>query len=130
MKKKNLLAASCAVFALAVPLAASAAGCAKPRGAFDEVYCSSTQFSQIDRDLNDEYGRLRKQLSGDQQATLKGTQLAWLKQRDDQCSETRDTGYFVNLQCAIDMTQARLSFLRERERECSSTGCVSSKLSQ
>lgn len=62
--KKNLLAASCALFALAVPFAAHAAGCAKPRGAFDQVYCSSTQFSQLDRELNDQYGRLRKQLSG------------------------------------------------------------------
>ncbi|WP_431824654.1 lysozyme inhibitor LprI family protein [Burkholderia sp. F1] len=127
---KNLLAASCALFALAVPFAAHAAGCAKPRGAFDQVYCSSTQFSQLDRELNDQYGRLRKQLSGDQQASLKSGQLAWLKQRDDKCSTTRDDGYYVNLECAIDMTQSRLSFLRERDRECSSTGCVASKIGQ
>ncbi len=127
MKMKNLLA-SCALLALAVPFAAHAAGCAKPHSAFDQVYCSSTQFSQSDRDLNDEYGRLRKQLSSDQQATLKAGQLAWLKQRDAQCSETRNNGYLVDLQCATDMTQSRLSFLRERERECTSTGCVASKL--
>ena len=34
MKKKNLLA-SCALLALAVPFAAHAAGCGKPRSAFD-----------------------------------------------------------------------------------------------
>ncbi|RQV64654.1 DUF1311 domain-containing protein [Burkholderia cenocepacia] len=129
MKKKNLLA-SCALLALAVPFAAHAAGCGKPRGAFDQVYCTSTQFSQSDRDLNDEYGRLRKQLSGDQQAALKSGQLAWLKQRDTQCSETRGSSYLVDIQCANDMTQSRLSFLRERERECSSTGCVTSKLGE
>lgn len=130
MKKKTLVA-SCALFAaLAIPFAAHAAGCSKPRSAFDQVYCSSTQFSQLDRELNDQYGRLRKQLSGDQQGTLKTGQLAWLKQRDDKCSYTRDDGYYVNLECAIDMTQSRLSFLRERDRECSSTGCVSSKLGQ
>lgn len=127
MKKKNLLV-SCALLALAVPFAAHAAGCGKPRSAFDQVYCSSNEFSQLDRELNDEYGRVRKQLSGDQQAKLKTGQLAWMKQRDDRCSETRDDGYLVNLQCAIDFTQSRLSFLRERERECSSTGCVTAKL--
>ncbi|MGS0893892.1 lysozyme inhibitor LprI family protein [Burkholderia stagnalis] len=127
--KKNLLA-SCALLALAAPFAAHAAGCAKPHSAFDQVYCTSTQFSQADRDLNDEYGRLRKQLSGDQQAALKTGQLAWLKQRDGQCSETRNNSYLVDLQCAVDMTQSRLSFLRERERECSSTGCVASKLGE
>ncbi|VWD59749.1 lysozyme inhibitor LprI family protein [Burkholderia contaminans] len=129
MKMKNLLA-SCALLALAVPFTAHAVGCGKPHSAFDQVYCSSTQFSQTDRDLNDEYGRLRKQLSSDQQATLKAGQLAWLKQRDAQCSETRNNGYLVDLQCATDMTQSRLSFLRERERECSSTGCVTSKLGE
>ncbi|VWC34030.1 hypothetical protein BLA23254_06524 [Burkholderia lata] len=127
MKMKNLLATG-ALLVLAVPFTAHAAGCAKPHSAFDQVYCSSTQFSQTDRDLNDEYGRLRKQLSSDQQATLKAGQLAWLKQRDAQCSETRNNGYLVDLQCATDMTQSRLSFLRERERECTSTGCVTSKL--
>ncbi|VBB14627.1 lysozyme inhibitor LprI family protein [Burkholderia stabilis] len=129
MKKKNLLA-TCALFALAVPFAAHAAGCGKPRSAFDQVYCTSTLFSQSDRDLNDEYGRLRKQLNGDQQAALKAGQLAWLKQRDAQCSETRNSSYLVDIQCANDMTQSRLSFLRERERECTSTGCVASKLGE
>ncbi|MBR8058899.1 lysozyme inhibitor LprI family protein [Burkholderia dolosa] len=126
MKKKSLLVCC----ALAVPFAAHAAGCAKPRSAFDQVYCSSNEFSQLDRELNDQYGRLRKQLSGDQQAKLKSGQLAWMKQRDDRCSEKRDDGYLVNLQCAIDATQSRLSFLRERERECASTGCVTSRLGE
>ncbi|HGL4261391.1 lysozyme inhibitor LprI family protein [Burkholderia dolosa] len=129
MKKKSLLVC-CALAALAVPFAAHAAGCAKPRSAFDQVYCSSNEFSQLDRELNDQYGRLRKQLSGDQQAKLKSGQLAWMKQRDDRCSEKRDDGYLVNLQCAIDATQSRLSFLRERERECASTGCVTSRLGE
>ena len=128
MKMKHLLA-SCALLALAVPFTAHAAGCGHAVRS-TRRYCTSTQFSQSDRDLNDEYGRLRKQLSGDQQATLKAGQLAWLKQRDAQCSETRNNSYLVDIQCANDMTQSRLSFLRERERECSSTGCVTSKLGE
>lgn len=128
--KKHRVTLACALAALAVPFAAHAAGCAKPQGAFDQVYCNSTVFSQADRDLNNEYSHLRKQLNKAQQASLKSGQIAWLKQRNDQCSTAHDEGYYVDLQCAIDMTQARLSFLRARERECSSTGCVSSKLGQ
>jgi uncharacterized protein YecT (DUF1311 family) len=125
--KKSLVALMCC--ALVAPLAAHA-GCAKPRGAFDQVYCNSTQFSQADRDLNNEYNRLRKQLNGAQQAALKSGQLAWMKTRDVQCSYAHNDGYYIDLQCANNMTQARLSFLRARERECSSTGCVSSMLGQ
>jgi uncharacterized protein YecT (DUF1311 family) len=113
-----------------IPMAAHAAGCAKPRNAFDQVYCASTVFSQADRDLNAQYGRLRTHLNPAQQASLKSGQLQWLKQRDQQCSEEKESGYFVNLDCAVNMTQERLAFLQERERECNSTGCVNDKLGQ
>jgi uncharacterized protein YecT (DUF1311 family) len=109
---------------------AFAAGCAKPRNAFDTVYCTSNEFSQTDRDLNTEYGTLRKMLNPSQQGQLKQGQLAWIKQRDDACAEEKPNGYFVNLICAVDMTQQRLSMLKERERECKSTGCDDSKLGQ
>lgn len=113
-----------------LPIAAHAAGCAKPRNAFDQVYCSSNLFSQADRDLNQQYSRLRTHLNPKQQSALKSGQLEWLKQRDAQCSEEKDTGYFVNLECAVNMTQQRMAFLQERERECTSTGCVDAKLGQ
>ena len=113
-----------------IPFAAHAAGCAKPRNAFDQVYCASNIFSQADRDLNQQYSRLRTHLNPGQQAALKTGQLAWPKQRDQQCSEEKDSGYFVNLECAVEMTQQRQAFLQERERECNSTGCVDSKLGQ
>ncbi|MGF6532329.1 MULTISPECIES: lysozyme inhibitor LprI family protein [Paraburkholderia] len=114
----------------AFSMTAHAAGCAKPRNAFDQVYCSSTQFSQSDRDLNQEYDRVKLALHPAEQATLKHGQLAWLSQRDARCSLEKDEGYFVNLECATDMTQQRIAFLRERERECSSTGCVDAKLGE
>ena len=69
-------------------------------------------------------------LSDAQQASLKSGQLQWLKQRDQQCSEEKESGYFVNLDCAVNMTQERLAFLQERERECNSTGCANDKLGQ
>ncbi|MBK5142467.1 DUF1311 domain-containing protein [Budviciaceae bacterium BWR-B9] len=107
---------------------ALAAGCAAPRNAFDQVYCSSTEFSQLDRDLNQQYSRVVKLVSAEQKAILKKSQLNWIKQRDDNCSEEKSSGYFVNLTCANNMMNERIAFLKERERECSSTGCVSSKL--
>lgn len=112
------------------PLGAHAAGCAKPRNAFDQVYCAGNLFSQVDRDLNQEYTSLRKHLNPAQQGSLKNGQLAWIRQRDGQCSEEKPSGYFINLDCAVDMTQKRMTFLQERERECASTGCIESKLGE
>ncbi|MGC4010008.1 MAG: lysozyme inhibitor LprI family protein [Pseudomonas sp.] len=92
------------------------------------MYCLSTEYAQVDRELNNELGTLRKMLNDGQKAALKKSQIAWIKDRDAQCSYERDGGYFVNLQCAVDKTNEHLTVLRERERECQSTGCVDSKL--
>lgn len=108
--------------------ALAADACGTPRNAFDSVYCRSGEFSQADRELNQQFGTLRKHLNDGQKALLKKSQIAWIKDRDAQCSYERDGGYFVNLQCAVDKTNERLAVLRERERECQSTGCVDSKL--
>lgn len=105
-----------------------AAGCGTPRNAFDQVYCAANLFSQADRDLNASYSSLRGRLNAAQKDSLKQGQLAWIKTRDAECSEEKRTGYFVNVGCAVDKTQARLAFLKERERECLSTGCSDDKL--
>jgi len=120
------------IFSMAalLPFGAYTQGCEKPRNAFDQVYCLSAQFSQVDRDLNQQYSRLRQQLKAPQQAMLRNGQLAWIRQRDAQCSERRrsNRNYLIDLQCAVDMTQQRIAFLQKRERECSSTGCVNARL--
>lgn len=126
MRKTALSFAALATGLLAADLALAA--CEKPRNAFDSVYCLSTEYAQVDRELNNEFGTLRKMLNDGQKASLKKSQIAWIKDRDAQCSYEREGGYFVNLQCAVDKTNERLSVLRERERECQSTGCVDSKL--
>ncbi|KAF1054692.1 MAG: hypothetical protein GAK43_00734 [Stenotrophomonas maltophilia] len=124
MWKKTLLALGTGLLISGTALAA----CDKPRNAFDSVYCLSTEYSQADRDLNTEFSNLRKLLNDSQKAALKKSQVAWIKARDAACSYEKDDGYFVNLQCAVEKTQERLEFLRTRERECQSTGCVDSKL--
>ena len=128
MMKKTLV--TLAVAALSIAAGAQAAGCGKPRNAFDQVYCAGNLFSQTDKTLNQVFGELRKQLTPDQQATLKQSQLAWIKDRDAKCSREDSSGYFVNLDCAVTMSQERVDFLKERQRECSSTGCEASKLAQ
>lgn len=125
MKKIGL-----ALILAGVSFGVQAAGCGTPRNAFDQVYCTSNLFSQADRDLNQAYGSLRKQLQPAQQEKLKKGQLNWIKQRDEECSYEKPSGYFVNLTCAVRYTQERMAFLKERERECTSTGCVESKLGE
>ncbi len=124
----SLKAAYLTLALCAAPFGVYAAGCATPHNAFDQVYCAGNLFAQVDHDLNTAYGSLKKHLTSDQANSLKTGQLAWIKQRDANCSETKTDGFYVNLQCAVDTTQARLAFLKERERECTSTGCVSSKI--
>jgi uncharacterized protein YecT (DUF1311 family) len=131
--KKFVLATFATLGLCAVSIGASAAttGCGVPRNAFDQVYCAGNLFGQIDKDLNTTYGSLRKHLNADQSTALKNGQLAWIKSRDEACSyEKPGAGYFVNLACAIDKTNERLAFLKDRERECSSTGCVTSKIGE
>lgn len=124
------LAAALTLSGLSVFATAQAAGCGTPRNAFDTVYCASNLFAQSDKSLNQTYGELRKQLPADQQAVLKQSQLAWIKQRDSQCAREEADGYFVNLDCAVSLTDSRLEVLKERLRECASTGCEAGKLGQ
>ncbi|WP_420225067.1 lysozyme inhibitor LprI family protein [Pigmentiphaga litoralis] len=129
--KKLALAMTCLSASLLTSAAFGAqSGCDTPRNAFDQLYCSSTIFAQTDKDLNTTYGALRKQLQPAQQEALKQGQLAWIKKRDDECSYEKPNGYYVNLTCAVKQTQSRLDFLKARQRECGSTGCVTSKLGE
>ncbi|EHK70171.1 hypothetical protein PPL19_14779 [Pseudomonas psychrotolerans L19] len=127
---KTTLVAALALSGLFAFATAQAAGCGTPRNAFDTVYCASNLFAQSDKSLNQTYGELRKQLPADQQAVLKQSQLAWIKQRDSQCAREEADGYFVNLDCAVSLTDSRLEVLKERLRECASTGCEAGKLGQ
>ena len=59
--------------------ALAADACGTPRNAFDSVYCRSGEFSQADRELNQQFGTLRKHLNDGQKALLKKSQIAWIK---------------------------------------------------
>jgi uncharacterized protein YecT (DUF1311 family) len=125
MKKTIIL-----LTAMLMPYLAHAYGCEKPRNAYDVLYCKSLVLVQADRDLNQEYSRLLTQLNAEQKQTLKKGQLAWIAQRDEQCSVDTGDNQSMNPQCAVDTMHARIAFLQERERECNSTGCVNTKLGE
>jgi len=120
-----------AVFAAAALLGAASAhaDCDHPRNDFDDLYCLDKVYIQSDKDLNDAYGKLAKQLDANGKAALKHSQLAWIRSRNDQCSMKDDHGFWVNLDCATQTTIGRTQFLEDRYRECVSAGCMPSKLS-
>ena len=104
------------------------ADCDHVRNDFDDLYCLNKVYIQTDKDLNESYGKLAKLLDADGKSKLKSGQLAWIKDRNDQCSYKNERGFFVNLDCATSTTRERLQFLQERTRECQSAGCMKSKL--
>ncbi|WP_051711531.1 lysozyme inhibitor LprI family protein [Andreprevotia chitinilytica] len=122
----KILIALTLAFAAHGALANSA--CDKPKNDFDDLYCLDKVYLQADKDLNDAYGKLVKQLDADGKAALKKGQLAWISSRNTECSWKDNRGFFVNLDCATRMTTERAQFLVERLRECTSAGCMNSKL--
>nr|WP_199103360.1 lysozyme inhibitor LprI family protein [Aquitalea sp. ASV11] len=102
--------------------------CDKPKNDFDGLYCLNKVYSQADKDLNESYGELAKQLDADGKKLLKAGQLNWIRQRNADCSYSDSRGFFVNLDCATRTTIDRLQFINDRKRECKSAGCMNSKL--
>ncbi|SMC26371.1 Uncharacterized conserved protein YecT, DUF1311 family [Andreprevotia lacus DSM 23236] len=123
--KKTLLAA--ALLATAAFASANSA-CDKPKNDFDNLYCLDKVYLQADKDLNEAYGKLVKVLDADGKAALKKGQLAWISSRNSECSYSDAKGFYVNLECATRTTTERAQFLTERYRECTSAGCMNSKL--
>ena len=123
MKKRYLL------LSLLLPMAAFAnSNCDKPVNDFDGLYCLNKVYGEADKELNQKYGQLAPMLDAKGKAALKQGQLAWMKDRNSQCSRHDETGFLVNLGCATRKTVARVEFLQSRIRECKSSGCQNSKL--
>ena len=102
--------------------------CDKPRNDFDGLYCLNKVYQQADNELNATFQKLSAQLNADGKARLKRGQLAWIRERNEECSETRGEAFLVNLRCATETTVDRLNFLQARYRECVSSGCRNSLL--
>lgn len=130
LKKIALATSFMAVSASAMLLstAASAQNCDYPRDDFDGLYCLSKVYQQADNDLNISYKELVKQLDSNQKAILKRGQLAWIRDRNDRCSEYTEDSFLVNMRCATETTTNRVNFLNERLRECRAGSCRTSRL--
>ena len=117
-----------AILVCAAGAAQANSACDKPKNDFDDMYCLNKVYQEADKALNDTYGALSAKLDADGKARLKAGQLNWIKQRNGRCSKQEDDSFYVDLQCAANMTVKRSQFLQGRVRECASAGCQNSKL--
>ena len=95
---------------------------------FEDVYCYAKQYIASDDALNAAYKALTPKLDADQKSALKKSQLAWIKKRNAECGSTDSDGYSVDLSCAVDFTENRTQFLKDREAECDAGQCDAAKL--
>lgn len=117
-----------AAFAMAIQAAFANSNCDNPRDDFDGLYCLNKVYLQADKELNELYGKLNSKLDSSGKSTLKQGQLAWIDNRNQRCSQRDSAGFWVNLNCATRTTIDRTQFLNDRLRECSSAGCMNSRL--
>ena len=104
--------------------AAFADNCENARNTYDDVYCTNKMYASADVELNKNYQGLRGKLSDKQKTMLKKSQLAWIRERDAQCT----SGTTIDVQCRLSTTQERNNWLRERLRECKTIGCKTNAL--
>ncbi len=106
------------------------ADCKDPKNDFDGVYCMTKVYLRADDSLNEAYQEIKKVLTKDEFAILKGSQFKWIEYRNKTCSFDTSQGFFINFQCATEATLNRTRFLNERYYECITTGCDINKLSK
>ena len=123
MKRLLLAALLCASGA-----AFANSACDKPKNDFDGLYCLNKVYQEADKELNDNYQKLAAKLDGNGKQGLKKGQLAWIQDRNQSCSKSEGSHFYVDLQCATSTTISRSQFLQNRVRECASSGCQNSKL--
>ncbi len=116
-----------ALFCLPVSVLANSA-CDVPKNDFDGLYCLNKVYQEADRELNENYKKLREKLDDKGKKSLKTGQLSWIEERNTRCSKREGSAFYVNLRCATETTIKRSQFLQDRLRECVSSGCLNSKL--
>lgn len=102
--------------------------CDSARNTYDDIYCTNKIYASADADLNKNYQALRAKLNTAQRNTLKKSQLAWIRQRDAECTDSNRNS--VDVQCRLQTKQERNHWLQERLRECQTVGCKTSRLSE
>ncbi|AMC34614.1 lysozyme inhibitor LprI family protein [Janthinobacterium sp. B9-8] len=102
--------------------------CDVPKNDFDGLYCLNKVYQEADKELNENFNKLKAKLDSNGKSSLKQGQLGWMKERNSNCSRKDSSGFYVNLDCAASTTIQRSQFLQDRIRECASSGCQNSKL--
>jgi uncharacterized protein YecT (DUF1311 family) len=103
--------------------AMAASACDTATQGLSAVYCEIPPLQQADRALNQRYAQLFAHLTAPRRAALKTDELAWLKQRDQACTQQEGDRLFVDLVCATTMTGAHAAFLAGRYRRCVLSRC-------
>jgi len=119
------------VFSLLLSVSGAAfanSACDVPKNDFDDLYCLNKVYQEADKELNETYKNLSAKLDANGKKALKTGQLAWIEKRNKTCSKREANDFYVNLDCAANTTIERSRFLQDRLRECSSAGCMYSKL--
>ena len=109
-------------------IALANSACDTPNNDFDGLYCLNKVYQEADKELNENYKKLKGKLDSEGKDLLKSGQLAWIEDRNSSCSRHDGGEFFVNLDCATNTTIERSQFLQDRIRECVSAGCQNSKL--
>ena len=94
--------------------------CARYRASYDRTYCKSKLFVDSDRELNDVYKKLGRQLSESTRRQLVETQRDWIRYRDQRCESAPGT---INVDCNYRVNVQRINYLRDRLRECTAGSC-------
>lgn len=108
--------------------AVAGSACDNPKNDFDGLYCLNKIYQESDKELNTNYKLLTTLLDTSAKTQLKRSQLEWIQNRNSECSRRDGNAFFVNLECANNMTIGRAQFLQDRIRECKSSGCLNSRL--
>lgn len=125
MIKKTLVVTGLLAQFVLVP-AAFSMSCSNPINAYDKTYCASLKMTQLDKEINKQYGKTIKVLKPEQKKQVKKTQIQWIRARDNECSN----GGTVAVNCVNDKMTARIELLKSIERECGASGCDKALLSK
>lgn len=123
---KNILIITGLLAQFSVIPAAFSMSCSKPITPYDETYCAALKMVQLDKEINNQYGKTLKVLNADQKKQLKHTQIEWIRERDKDCSRNG----LVAVSCVNEKMETRVSLLKAVERECQSSGCDKELLSR
>ena len=85
IRNSSLILLTCAAFMLPM-LSWGAQNCDNPANDFDGLYCLTKVYLEADKELNTSYSQLNKRLNNKQKAIIKRGQLAWIRERNNQCS--------------------------------------------